>query len=83
VDHPYALKAWAAAEGYRFPLLSDFWPHGAVAQAYGVFHEARGMALRGTFLVDEGGIVRFAEVNQPGEPRDQTVWKKAIAALDG
>ena len=83
VDHPHALKAWAAAEDYRFPLLSDFWPHGAVAQAYGVFHEARGMAVRGTFLVDTDGVVRFAEVNQPGEARDQDLWKKAIAALDG
>jgi peroxiredoxin len=83
VDHPYALKAWAAAEGYTFPLLSDFWPHGAVAQAYGVFQEDRGMAVRGTFLVDTGGVVRFAEVNQPGEARDQSLWKKAIAALAG
>jgi mycoredoxin-dependent peroxiredoxin len=83
VDHVYALKAWSAAEGYTFPLLSDFWPHGAVAQAYGVFQDVRGMALRGTFLVDTAGIVRFAEVNQPGEARDQTMWKKALAALAG
>jgi alkyl hydroperoxide reductase subunit AhpC len=40
------------------------------------------MALRGTFLVDKGGILRFTEVNQPGEPRDQESWKKALAALD-
>jgi mycoredoxin-dependent peroxiredoxin len=83
VDHVYALKAWSAAEGYTFPLLADFWPHGAVAQAYGVFQDVRGMALRGTFLVDTAGIVRFAEVNQPGEARDQTMWKKALAALAG
>jgi peroxiredoxin len=83
VDHPYALKAWADVEGYQFPLLSDFWPHGAVAKSYGVFHDDRGMAVRGTFLVDKAGIVRFAEVNQPGEARDQEVWKKAVAALAG
>jgi mycoredoxin-dependent peroxiredoxin len=81
VDHPFALKAWAAAEGYEFPLLADFWPHGAVAQAYGVFNEAAGFALRGTFLVDRSGTVQFAEVNGPGEPRDQDAWKKALAAL--
>lgn len=52
VDSPFALKAWANQEGYQFPLLSDFWPHGAVAQSYGVFNEAVGMALRGTFLID-------------------------------
>jgi peroxiredoxin (alkyl hydroperoxide reductase subunit C) len=81
VDHPFALKAWAAAEGYEFPLLADFWPHGAVAQAYGVFNEAAGFALRGTFLVDRSGTVQFAEVNGPGEPRDQDAWKKALAAI--
>jgi mycoredoxin-dependent peroxiredoxin len=81
VDHPYALKSWALAQGFDFPLLSDFWPHGAVAQGYGVFNDARGMAVRGTFLVDKAGIVRFAEVNGPGEPRDQSGWRKAVAAL--
>ena len=63
-------------------MLSDFWPHGEVAKAYGVFNRDRGMAVRGTFLVDKGGITRFVEVNQPGEARDQEVWKKALAALD-
>jgi len=82
VDHVFALKAWANAEGYTFPLLSDFWPHGEVATTYGVFNADRGMAVRGTFLVDKAGIVRFAEVNQPGEARDQNAWKKALAALE-
>jgi peroxiredoxin len=81
VDHPFALKAWSQVEGYEFPLLSDFWPHGEVAKAYGVFHEKAGMAVRGTFLVDLGGMVRFAEVNGPGEARDQDAWKKALAAM--
>ncbi|MGZ3147686.1 peroxiredoxin [Lentzea chajnantorensis] len=81
VDSVFALKAWATQEGYSFPLLSDFWPHGAVAQAYGVFNDAVGMAVRGTFLVDTGGVVRFAEVNGPGEARDQEGWKKAVASL--
>jgi len=81
VDSPFALKAWANQEGYQFPLLSDFWPHGAVAQSYGVFNEAVGMALRGTSLIDTAGVVRFAEVNAPGEARDQDAWKKAVASL--
>ena len=81
VDSPFALKAWAAKEGYEFPLVSDFWPHGEVAKAYGVFNEASGMANRGTFLIDKEGVVRFTEVNQPGEARDQESWKKAIASL--
>lgn len=81
VDTPFSLKAWATQEGYQFPLLSDFWPHGAVAQSYGVFNETAGMALRGTFLIDTAGVVRFAEVNAPGEARDQDGWKKAVASL--
>ncbi|WP_033437251.1 peroxiredoxin [Saccharothrix sp. NRRL B-16314] len=81
VDTPFSLKAWASEQGYRFPLLSDFWPHGAVAQAYGVFNEKAGLANRGTFLIDTSGVVRYAEMNDPGEPRDQEAWKKAVAAL--
>jgi peroxiredoxin (alkyl hydroperoxide reductase subunit C) len=81
VDHPYTLKAWSDAQGYEFPLLADFWPHGKVAEDYGVFNAKAGFALRGTFLVDKTGTVRFAEVNGPGEPRDQQVWKKALAAV--
>jgi peroxiredoxin (alkyl hydroperoxide reductase subunit C) len=81
VDHVFALKAWATQEKYEFPLLSDFWPHGSVAQAYGVFNDKAGMALRGTFLVDKSGVVQFAEVNQPGEARDQGAWKAALDKL--
>jgi len=81
VDTPFSLKAWAEKEGYQFPLLSDFWPHGDVARAYGVFNEQAGLAVRGTFLIDTAGVVRFAEVNAPGEARDQQGWKKAVAEL--
>lgn len=81
VDSPFTLKAWSKQEGYEFPLLSDFWPHGDVAKSYGVFNEAAGMSNRGTFLIDKEGVIQFAEMNQPGEARDQNVWKKAIATL--
>jgi mycoredoxin-dependent peroxiredoxin len=81
VDHPFALKAWSDAQDYQFPLLADFWPHGKAAQAYGVFNDRAGFALRGTFLVDRSGTVQFAEVNGPGEARDQDSWRKALAAL--
>ncbi|MEO3825284.1 peroxiredoxin [Actinomadura sp. B10D3] len=81
VDHGFALKAWANEEGYQFPLLSDFWPHGEVAKLYNVFNTDRGMAVRGTFLVDKSGVLRFTEVNAPGEARDQDAWKKAVSAL--
>lgn len=81
VDSVYTLKAWSNQQGYDFPLLADFWPHGKVAQDYGVFNDHAGIANRGTFLVDTDGAIRFAEMNGPGEPRDQTVWKQAMAAL--
>ncbi len=81
VDHPFALKSFAERDGYTFPLLADFWPHGAVAQTYGVFNDIAGMANRGTFLIDKDGTVRFAEMNQPGEARDQSGWQKALAAV--
>ncbi len=81
VDHAFALKAWSIDQGYEFPLLADFWPHGKVAQDYGVFNDGAGFAVRGTFLVDKTGTVQFAEVNGPGEARDQDAWKKALAAV--
>ncbi|MBP2331207.1 peroxiredoxin [Kibdelosporangium banguiense] len=81
VDTPFSLKAWADQQGYQFPLLSDFWPHGTVATAYGVFNDKAGLANRGTFLIDKDGVVRYAEINQPGEARDQEAWKKAVADL--
>jgi mycoredoxin-dependent peroxiredoxin len=80
-DPVFSLKAWKAQEGFDFPLLSDFWPHGTTAQAYGVFNEKAGMALRGTFLVDAEGTIAFAEVNQPGDAREQSGWKDAVAKL--
>ncbi|OBJ73400.1 peroxiredoxin [Mycobacterium sp. 1274756.6] len=82
VGPPPTHKVWAADSGFLFPVLSDFWPHGAVSQAYGVFNADTGFANRGTFLVDRTGIVRFAEMKQPGEARDQQVWVDALAAAE-
>ena len=81
VGPPPTHKIWATQSGFTFPVLSDFWPHGAVAQAYGVFNDDAGFANRGTFVVDRSGIIRFAEMKQPGEPRDQAVWTDALKAL--
>jgi peroxiredoxin len=83
VDSAYTHKIFAERERYEFPLLSDFWPHGAVAKAYGVFNEEGGIANRGTFLVDLDGVVRFAEMNGPGEGRDAQDWRNAITELLG
>ncbi|WP_072802377.1 peroxiredoxin [Rhodococcoides yunnanense] len=81
VGPPPTHKIWAAEQGYTFPLLSDFWPHGAVAKAYDVFNDKAGYANRGTFVIDKAGIVRFAEMNQPGEARDQSAWDTALARV--
>ena len=80
-DPTFSLKAFREKEGLEFPLLSDFWPHGATAQAYGVFNDKAGMAVRGTFLVDAEGKIAFAEVNSPGDVREQSGWKKAVSSL--
>jgi peroxiredoxin len=83
VDSPYTHKIFAEREGYQFPLLADFWPHGGVAQRYGVFNETAGFANRGTFLIDRDGVVRFAEMNQPGQGRDAQRWREAIKEVTG
>lgn len=81
VGPPPTHKIWATQNGFLFPVLSDFWPHGAVAQAYGVFNDDAGFPNRGTFVVDRSGVIRFAEMKEPGEPRDQSVWTEALTAL--
>jgi mycoredoxin-dependent peroxiredoxin len=80
-DPTFTLKAYREQQSFDFPLLSDFWPHGAAAQAYGAFNDRAGMALRATFLVDADGKIAFAEVNSPGDVREQSGWKKAVAGL--
>ncbi len=80
-DPVFALKAWQQAEGYGFDLLSDFWPHGDVARAYGVLDEDHGHALRGTFLIDAGGVVRWAVVNPRGQRRDLDAYRTALAEI--
>ncbi|RFD25555.1 peroxiredoxin [Mycobacterium uberis] len=81
VGPPPTHKIWATQSGFLFPVLSDFWPHGAVSQHYGVFNDTAGYANRGTFVVDRSGIIRFAEMKQPGEARDQRLWTQALAVL--
>ena len=81
VGPPPTHKIWATQSGFLFPVLSDFWPHGAVSQAYGVFNDDAGFSNRGTFVVDCTGIIRFAEMKQPGEARDLSLWTDALKAL--
>lgn len=78
----HAQKKWADEMGYQFPVLSDFWPHGEVAQAYGVFNDAIGAANRATFVIDKDGKVAdtFASPDL-GTARDQSRYEEALAKL--
>jgi mycoredoxin-dependent peroxiredoxin len=80
-DSPFTQKIFAEQESYKFPVLSDFWPHGAVAQAYGIFNADLGCALRGTFVIDKQGVIRWSVVNGLGDARNNGDYKSAIAAL--
>ncbi len=66
VDSPFSLDAWAAKEGYNFPLLSDF--NKEVSAAYGSLYENllgfRGVSKRSAFVVDKNGIVQYAWVSE-------------------
>jgi peroxiredoxin (alkyl hydroperoxide reductase subunit C) len=81
VGPPPTHKIWATSSGFTFPVLSDFWPHGEVSKAYDVFNETAGYSNRGTYVVDRSGVIRLAEMNQPGQARDQRLWTDALAAL--
>lgn len=56
-DTPFSNGKWAELEGLEYPILSDFWPHGAVASAYGCFNEQLGIADRATYVLDAEGTV--------------------------
>ncbi|WP_046469859.1 peroxiredoxin [Allosalinactinospora lopnorensis] len=81
VDSMFAHRAWAEQENLEYPLLSDFWPHGETAKAYGVFDEDKGVAVRGTFLIDKEGVIRWKVVNPISEARDVDSYRKALAEL--
>lgn len=80
-DSPFTLRVFAEQEGLEYPLLSDFWPHGAVSTAYGVFDAEKGCAVRGTFVIDKAGVVRWEVVNGLPDARDEQEYLKVLAAL--
>lgn len=81
-DAMFTLRAFADGEHLQFSLLSDFWPHGAVAQSYGVFNDDRGCAIRGTFIVDREGILRWRVANEIPQARNLDDYRKALASVD-
>ncbi len=80
-DPVYALRTFADQDGLNFSLLSDFWPHGEVARAYGVFDEVRGCAERSSYVVDKEGVVRWAVHNEDPEERDLAAHLEQLQAL--
>ena len=81
VDSTFVLRTWADRDNFDFSLLSDFWPHGDVAKLYGVFDEDKGVATRGTFIMDKAGVIRWKVVNPIPQARDIAEYKKVLADL--
>ena len=81
-DSRHAQKQWAEQQGFGFPVLSDFWPHGAVSRAYGVFNEQLGCANRATFVIDKQGVIADVfESPNLGTPREKAAYEAALAKL--
>ncbi|MFI9288111.1 peroxiredoxin [Streptomyces werraensis] len=78
-DSIHTLRVFGEQEDLPFPLLSDFWPHGNVSRAYGVFDEDKGCAVRGTFVIDRQGVVRATVSSAMADARDTGEY---LAALD-
>lgn len=81
VDSVHSLRVWAQQEGYEFSILSDFWPHGKVAQQYGAFVEERGIATRATVLIGADRTVIASFETSPGGARDFAAYRDALASI--
>jgi peroxiredoxin len=81
VDSKYVQKQFADHEGYKFSVLADFWPHGAVAQKYGVFIEDAGIANRATFVINANGDLVSKFITAPGQARSLDEYDRALASL--
>ncbi len=83
IDHVPCLKAWAESlDGISYPLLSDFWPHGAVARLYGVFREEEGRSERALFVIDREGTVRYVDVHDIDEQPDNEEVFRVLRELE-
>lgn len=80
-DQSASQRKWAEEQQFTFPLLSDFWPHGETANAYGVLDHSVGTALRGTFIVDRQGVVRWKVVNGSRDPREPAEYVDVLQSL--
>jgi glutaredoxin len=82
VDHVPCFKAWTESLGeINFPLLSDFWPHGAVAEKYGVLRP-EGSSERAIFLIDKDGIIQYIDIHDIDEQPSNEVLLDEIRRMD-
>ncbi len=82
-DTPFSNKEWSAKNNFGFPVLSDFWPHGETAKAYGTFNDALGCANRSTFVLDaEGTVTAVVASDSLGQARESDHYIAALEALD-
>lgn len=80
-DHMFSQRAFAERDGYTFSLLSDFWPHGAVSSAYGIFNEEAGCSGRATFIIDRQGMLRWQVENTIPQAREIADYRKILTDL--
>jgi len=82
-DHAVPVNAkWATENGFDFPVLSDFWPHGEATRAYGAFNDMLGAANRVTYVIDADGVIRDVIATESlGIPREYELYGQALAAL--
>lgn len=80
-DAMFSLRAFADAEHLTFRVLSDHWPHGAVAELFGVFNADAGASERGTFLIDAEGRLAWKVHHSIGQARDMAAYREAVAGL--
>lgn len=82
IDHVPCLKAWAQSlGGISYPLLSDFWPHGAVAQQYGVLRP-EGRSERAIFVMDREGIVRYIDIHDIADQPSNAELRRVLREID-
>lgn len=82
VDSTDCLRAWAESlGGITYPLLSDFWPHGGVAQLYGVLRP-EGYSERALFIIDKRGVIRYVDVHDINEQPDNEVLFGELAKIE-
>jgi glutaredoxin len=78
VDHIPCLRAWSESlGGITFPLLSDFWPHGAVIDTYGILDDD-GASMRAIFILDHEGVLRYQNIyeDEDEQPDNDLILSK-------